>query len=205
MHHHHRLYFKNDMIRDMKLTKGSLYKYLQIEQDVRSAHRYIESYEELKGRTLLDIGAAEAIFALDAIEYINHAYLFECDEGWIDALKATFAPWKDKITIVRKYVGDKDEGEYITLDTYFKDKPINNLFVKMDIEGFERKALKGADFILKHSLDLAGAVCIYHLSDDEVVIKEILEKAGLITFIQPGYLYFEDELRSAIIRFKSDR
>lgn len=75
----------------------------------------------------------------------------------------------------------------------------------MDIEGFERKALKGADFILKHSLDFAGAVCIYHLSDDEVVIKEILEKAGLITFIQPGYLYFEDELRSAIIRFKSDR
>ena len=85
-------------------TAEAAYKGLLIEQDRRSAHRYVGSYEELRGKTLLDIGAAEAIFTLDTIEYINHAYLFECDEAWVEALNATFTPWKDKITIVRKYV-----------------------------------------------------------------------------------------------------
>lgn len=80
------------------------YRGLLIEQDKRSAHRYVDSYEELKGKTLLDIGAAEAIFTLDTIEYMDHAYLFECDESWIEALEVTFAPYKEKITIVRKYV-----------------------------------------------------------------------------------------------------
>lgn len=106
------------------------YRGLLIEQDKRSAHRYVDSYEELKGKTLLDIGAAEAIFTLDTIEYIDHAYLFECDESWIEALEATFAPYKEKITIVRKYVSDVNDEDNITLDTFFRDegKSIDNLF-----------------------------------------------------------------------------
>ena len=97
----------------------------------------MDSYEELKGETLLDIGAAEAVFTLDTIDYIDRAYLFECDEAWIEALEATFAPWNDKIMIVRKYVSDVDDDNNITLDTFFQDegRPIDNLFLKMDIEG----------------------------------------------------------------------
>ena len=85
----------------MLASAEAVYRGLLIEQDKRSAHRYVDSYEELKGKTLLDIGAAEAIFTLDTIECIDHAYLFECDESWIEALEATFAPYKEKITIVR--------------------------------------------------------------------------------------------------------
>ena len=39
--------------------------------------------------------------------------------------------------------------------------------------------------------------------DDKKVIKSELKKFNLKTSIQPGYLYFEKEMRSAIIRFWS--
>ena len=113
------------------------YRGLLIEQDKRSAHRYVDSYEELKGKTLLDIGAAEAIFTLDTIEYIDHAYLFECDESWIKALEATFAPYKEKITIVRKYVSDVDEEDNITLDTFVREAGnlLDNVFLNVELDG----------------------------------------------------------------------
>ena len=198
-HNGKKLYFKRDML----ASAEAVYRGLLIEQDKRSAHRYVDSYEELKGKTLLDIGAAEAIFTLDTIECIDHAYLFECDESWIEALEATFAPYKEKITIVRKYVSDVDDEDNITLDTFFRDegKSIDNLFLKMDIEGYERKALEGAVHILEHGRQVGGSVCIYHLHDDKKVIESELKKFNLKINIQPGYLYFEKEMRSAIIRF----
>ncbi len=39
--------------------------------------------------------------------------------------------------------------------------------------------------------------------DDKKVIESELKKFNLKTSIQPGYLYFEKEMRSAIIRFWS--
>lgn len=197
IHNKKKLYFRRDMAKYV----SEAYRGLLIEQDERSAHRYVKSYQELKGRMLLDIGAAEAIFTLDVIEYIDHAYLFECDEAWIEALEATFAQWKEKITIVRKYVSDVNDENNITLDEYFKDKPTNNLFLKMDIEGFERKALKGSQGLLQNVRNISGSVCIYHLHDDEEAIQKVLRKTDLKTIIQPGYLYFEGEMRSAILRF----
>ena len=198
-HNGKKLYFKRDML----VSTEAAYRGLLIEQDERSAHRYVDSYEELKGKTLLDIGAAEAIFTLDTIEYIDHAYLFECDESWIEALEATFAPYKEKITIVRKYVSDVDDEDNIRLDTFFQGegKSIDNLFLKMDIEGYERKALEGAVHILEHGRQIGGSVCIYHLHDDKKVIESELKNFNLKINIQPGYLYFEKEMRSAIIRF----
>lgn len=199
VHNEKKLYFKRDMV----ASAESAYRGLLIEQDERSAHRYVDSYEELRGKTLLDIGAAEANFTLDTIEYIDHAYLFECDEAWIEALEATFAPWKDKITIVRKYVSDVDNEDNITLDSFIQDQgtDINNLFLKMDIEGYERKALDGAVYILGHGEYISGSVCIYHLHDDKEVIGAKLKNLNLKTRIQPGYLYFEKEMRPAIMQF----
>ncbi|CAK7043732.1 MAG: hypothetical protein PARBA_01480 [Parabacteroides sp.] len=193
-----RLYFRRDMFHRVS---GS-YKELLMEQDSRCAHRYVESYQELKGKTLLDIGCAEAIFTLDTIEEIDHAYLFECNEGWIEALQATFAPWKEKVTIVRKYVSDMNDENNVTLDDYFKDKPSDNLFLKMDIEGYERKALRGASCLLSKAKNISGSVCVYHLSDDVPVIQGILREHKLETTLCPGYLYVEKEMRPAVMRFK---
>lgn len=193
-----KLYFRRDMFRS---ASGS-YKELLMEQDIRCAHRYVESYQELKGKTLLDIGCAEAIFTLDTIEEIDHAYLFECNDGWIEALQATFAPWKEKVTIVRKYVSDMNDKSNVTLDDYFKDKPSDNLFLKMDIEGYERKALRGASCLLNKAKNISGSVCVYHLSDDVPVIQGILQENKLETTLCPGYLCVEKEMRPAIMRFK---
>lgn len=196
IHNEKKIYFPKYMISKSE----AYYRNLLIEQDIRSAHRYVYSYEELKGKTLLDIGCAEAIFTLDTIEDINHAYLFECDENWIECLNATFEPWKEKITIVRKYVSNIDDDNNIRIDTYFKDKNIKDLFLKMDIEGYERRALEGSIETLNRK-DTSGAVCIYHLHDDEDIIGKILTYNGKQTSIQSGYIYFEREMRHAVMRF----
>ena len=94
-----------------------------------------------------------------------------------------------------------DDTNNVTLDTYFKDLKVDHLFLKMDIEGYERKALKGAISLLNSSDDISGSVCIYHLHDDESVISDILSQANLSLINVPGYLYMQWTMRHAIIRF----
>ena len=197
-HEKKKLFFPRDMSASQVVD---VYVSLLIEQDKRSAHRYVEDYDELIGRVLLDIGCAEAIFTLQVIEKIRHAYLFEIEERWIEALNATFAPWNEKITIVKKYVGDIDDEQNVRLDTYFHDKPIDGLFLKMDIEGSERKALQGACDLLISAKDIRGAVCIYHRPDDPDIISRMLTKSGQTINVVPGWLYISNSLRPAICRF----
>lgn len=180
----------------------SNYLGLLIEQDKRSAHRYVKEYDELGDEvTLLDIGAAEGIFTLDVINNIKQAYLFESEEPWIEALEATFEPWKEKVTIVKKYVSDTDDEQNIRLDTFFYDKSTDDLFVKMDIEGYERKALAGAYNLLAMAKNIRGSVCIYHKKDDPEVISRLLTNANLTIEQTPNWLYMSRELRPAILRF----
>jgi hypothetical protein len=101
MHNGKKLYFTSTF---GKAQIIKLYKSLITEQDIRSAHRYVENYEDLKGITLLDVGSAEGIFTLDNIEKLEHAYLFEVEPFWIDALHATFEPWKEKVTIITQHL-----------------------------------------------------------------------------------------------------
>ena len=200
-HHNKRLYFKRLASENEIAQTETAYQHLLIEQDPRSAHRYVTAYEDLRGKTLLDVGTAEGIFTLDCIEYVKHAYLFECDEKWIESLKATFAPWKDKVTIVRKYVSDTDDERQITLDTFMKDKSTEDLFLKMDIEGCEQKTLKGARHLLENATNLSGAIATYHTHDARQEIKAILEEKHFVTETTPGFLYFDKEMRRGIIRF----
>ncbi|MCD8317736.1 MAG: FkbM family methyltransferase [Paraprevotella sp.] len=155
----------------------------------------------MKGKVLLDIGAAEAVFTLDTIDLIEHAYVFECDEAWLEALIAKLAPWAHKVTFVNKYVSDKDDKENVTLDTYFSGKSADHLFLKMDIEGYEQKALKGAERLLSQVPDISGSVCVYHTREAETEIRSFLEDHHFRTRLTPGYLYFENELRRGVIRF----
>lgn len=194
-----RLYFKRDLL-PQKIT--GLYKELIIEQDKRSAHHYFDDIEkELKGKTLLDIGGAEGLISLLAIEAVGHVYLFECDALWIEALKATFNPWKEKITIVNKWVGAKTEGECLALDDFFKDKSSDDLFLKMDIEGSEQDALKGARRLFLEGKNLGFAVCTYHEEDDGKQICALLDDYKSTYFHQRGY--FRKKIRSVVVRGKN--
>jgi hypothetical protein len=198
MHQGKKLYFPHV---DKEATV-KLYRDLITEQDIRSPHRYIEDFNRLSGKTLLDMGAAEGIFSLSVIEIVNHVYLFECDETWIKALNATFAPWKEKVTIIRKYVSDKDDEQNITIGHFLEGKDKRNLFLKMDIEGYEQSALKGAENILREAKDLDYAICSYHRAKDAIEIKKIFDSYHFESEFTAGYLYFENDFRKAVIRKK---
>ena len=197
IHENKRLYFPSSFTQDYIIE---YYKSLIIEQDERSPHQYIQNRERLRGKFLLDIGAAEGIFTLSHIDIINHSFLFECDDLWSKALNLTFAPWKDKITIVSKYVSDKEDENNITIDLFLKDKEKKNLFLKMDIEGYEQAALNGATNTLKEEKDIDYSICVYHKKNDAVEINDFLLSFGLKSEYTDGYLYMCRELRKGIIR-----
>jgi hypothetical protein len=196
------LYFPKSYAYNKKALE-SVYKSLVIEQDISSPHRYVKDMNRLRGKTLLDIGACEAIFALDVIELVNHVYIFECDDIWIESLNATFAPWKNKVTIVCKYISDSNDENSITLDRFFEDKDRRNLFIKMDIEGYEQAALRGAVNLLREERDIDFSICTYHKKNDAVEIAGMLNSFGFEWEHTEGYFYCERGFRKAIIRRKS--
>lgn len=149
------------------------YNWLAGEQDLRSPHRYVEGeFDIVQDAVLFDVGSAEGMLTLRNIDRCKSATLFECDEGWIKALEATFEPYKDKVEVVRKYVSDTNDKDNITIDQYIKDSGKIPSFIKIDIEGFETKALKGMADTLKSTQDLRLAVCAYHALEAEEEIRE---------------------------------
>ena len=181
-----------------KITKD--YRNLLIEQDIRSAHRYVRSYDELKDKILLDIGSAEGIFALDTIELVSHAYLFEYEDYWFASLEATFAPWKNKVTLVKKFVGEQTNETNTTIDDFLKDKNKDNLFLKMDIEGAEQSALSGSLNTLRSGRNIKLAVCTYHKKEDPGIISNLMSSLGYSFEFTEGFMYWQKRLSKGIIR-----
>jgi hypothetical protein len=201
IHESKKLYFP-EFCTDEKVVKD--YRALLIERDVRSAHRYVKDYNDLKGRTLLDVGAAEGIFSLDTIELTEHAIIFECEEHWLKPLKATFAPWSDKVSFVKKYVGNISEGNFITIDEFLSTRIKKDLFIKMDIEGAERKALEGAEHTLRTGKNIQLAVCTYHRPGDPEYMAKLLTSYGYSVEFSDGLLYWKKRVSKGVIRCKKN-
>ncbi len=197
IHHENKLYFP-EAHSEEKIRKD--YLALLIEQDPSSSHRYVKSYNELSGKILLDVGSAEGIFALDTIEMTKQVILFECEDYWLKPLKATFAPWLHKVQFVKKYVGNKTDGNFITIDDFFSFEPQNNIFIKMDIEGAERNALEGAKNTLRHSNNIQLAVCTYHRQNDPEYISELMIKNGYSIEFSEGFMFWNKRLSKGVIR-----
>lgn len=88
------------------------------------------------------------MIALECIDIVEKAILIECNDIWKDdALTATFAPYKEKVKIISCYCCEKEEINSTTLDNAVGE--VDKLVIKMDIEGAEVNALKGAEKILK--------------------------------------------------------
>ncbi len=197
IHDNKRLYFPENLTaKDVKNT----YRSLIIEQDINCAHRYVESYEELRGKTLLDIGSAEGIFALDTVEYVEKVYLFECDPLWTEALQATFKPYREKVVLVQKYVSDEDGIDTTTIDSYLDAKSIEDLFIKMDIEGYEVQALRGMQDTLKNTKNISCSICVYHRDNDASEVEEILKNNSFECEFTKGYLFMNQKFRKGVIR-----
>lgn len=197
LHNEKKLFFRKNYS-DELVRKD--YLALITEQDIRAAHRYVRSYDELRGKVLLDVGSAEGIFSLDTIEYADHIYLFEYDKDWIEPLNATFDSWKHKVTIIQKYVWDSSSENHIILDDFFSDKPNHNIFIKMDIEGAERRAFSGAVNLLNQGTEIQLAVTTYHRKGDPEYLQNLFESNGFKCEFSDGYMYWGGKLSKGVIR-----
>lgn len=172
LHENKRLYFKKSYTENQI---KSLYLGLQLDQDPDSPHLYLtEKFSLNSNDVIVDIGAAEGNFSLSNIEKVKKAYLFEYDKEWIEALEATFLPWKDKVVICNKFVSNTDSQTTVSLDTFAKEHPAIS-FLKVDIEGEEANFLEGAKTLLQSETDLKIAICTYHKQQDENEFTAILK------------------------------
>lgn len=198
--------------RSGSLKKAERYfKVLAIEQDKRSPHCYLSnSFSVSENDFVVDIGAADGNFSLSIIDKARHVVLFEPDKEWMKALTATFAPWKEKVTIVNQFISDRSDRKIktVSLDDFFKgNKSIN--FIKADVEGAEIKLLQGAKAVLESNANLKIAVCTYHNQDDAEQIESLLTNHHFNCDYSPGYMLYyygrsnvvkEPYLRRAILR-----
>lgn len=185
-----RLYFKKRW--SAKRIRHS-YNELKKEQDLQSPHRYLnENFQVEMNDVVADVGVAEGNFALDVVEKAKELYLFETDKEWIEALNATFEPWREKVHIINKFVGDKASENQTTLDHYCRDyEPIT--FLKIDVDGAEAKLLKGCERILSQQPYLKIAICTYHKQDDEKEFTQLLTHMGFETSHSDGYMLFHTD------------
>lgn len=187
IHSGERLYFRRIMDDDWVKI---LYTSLLGEQDPRSPHCYKFLGYDATDKTVFDVGAAEGIFALDMIKTVKHIHLFECDEEWIEALEATFKTWRDKITVVRKYVGDTSSEGFTTLDDYCQQVGVTPDFIKADIEGAESQMIDGAQKTLAGETVKDVIVCTYHRDQDAELLEKQLAELNYDVKFSKGYMAF---------------
>jgi len=182
-----KLFYKNGS-QPQKAKK--YFKSLLLEQDEASPHCYLTpKFDVEEGDVVLDIGAAEGNFSLSVIEKASFIYLFEVEKEWINALNATFEPWKDKIEIVQKYVSDVDNQTCVKLDTFLgENKKIN--FIKADVEGAEAQVINGASRIMANQKNIKVAICTYHRQADAKNLDELLKTKGFVNHFSDRYMIF---------------
>ena len=161
---------------------------LKLEQHDGSPHRY--NIDNNDYSYVADLGTAEGCFTLDIIDRVKHAFLFECDPEWFEPLEATFAPWKHKVTLIKKFVGRFSDETHITLDEYFEHIPVD--FIKADIEGAETDMLIGGEKTLKGKVTGAN-ICLYHRPTDMQDILALLETYGYECTVNPGYMFMPQD------------
>ena len=193
-----RLYFKRRW--SVKRIRKSFHD-LSLEQDSESPHRYLSSdFTVSSSDVLADFGAAEGNFSLSVIEKIKKVYLFESDPEWIEALEMTFSPWKDKVEIVPRFVSDTDDEKHCSGDVFFAGKELT--FMKIDVDGGERKLLNGFAKTIISSKRMQIALCTYHQHEDEKEFSAMLSAQGYAVTPSSGYMifYYDKKLKAPYLR-----
>lgn len=163
---------------------------LMLEQQPGSPHLYTTDKHKVNaGDVVIDAGVREGNFALRYVDICSRMYLFEPAQEWLEPLRQTFKDYRDKVEIIPRFVSDVTEGERITLDDALPDLHGANVFLKMDVEGAEPRALRGANRLLTNN-KVRASVCTYHNSDDLIKVKSILRQYGFRTATSAGYMIF---------------
>lgn len=181
------------------------------EQDPTSPHLYTTDEHHVQaGDILIDAGVCEGNFALRYVDICSKVYLFEPDPKWHEPLKHTFAPFGDKVELIPCFVSDITEYNVTTIDDALPNLRGKNIFLKMDVEGSEPDALRGAKNLLTNNR-VRASVCTYHNPDDLIKVKSILRQYGYQTSVSDGYMVFINgfeildtaDFRKGVVRAKN--
>lgn len=201
-HDDKKLYFPREM--KTRRIKG-YYRMLCLEQNPKSPHCYtMNDFTVNEGDICFDVGAAEGLFALSVVEKASKIFIFEPDTNWIEPLKATFAPWKNKIEIINKFVSDEDNGQNIKLDTFLNSVNNSTIFIKIDAEGMDEKVIKGSTNLINQNKTKIS-VAAYHTSDAVKQLTTFLVN-NKFKVATTGYMFLFNEpepnhfLRRGLIR-----
>ncbi|WP_256010687.1 FkbM family methyltransferase [Desertivirga xinjiangensis] len=190
-----RLYFKRSY---NVTTIKMLYNGLLMEQDPMSPHSYTDSvFNVSQGDFVIDVGAAEGIFTLNNIDKVQKAFLFERDPEWLEALEATFEPWKNKVKVICKFVSDVDDEERVSIDVFAAEEQCKIDFVKVDVEGAEEQVLQGMENTMR-TVHPKIALCTYHKQDDFNKFSSYLSRLSYHISTTPGVMYFNS--RSELLK-----
>lgn len=161
---------------------------LLYEQYPESPHLYCyKNHEVRKGDAIIDAGVCEGNFALKYASIASNIFLFEGDEQWEEPYYYSFREFNDRVHYFKKYLDREDGVNTITIDSALNKKRVD--FIKMDIEGYEVRALEGAQDVLKRN-EVKASICAYHKSDDERKIIVALEKQGFFTRTSNGVVFY---------------
>jgi predicted RNA methylase len=193
-----RLYFKKRWSKK-RIRKG--FSDLLREQDMKSPHRYLTGNFNVNNDIIADIGAAEGNFSLSVIEKVKKLFIFEYDHEWSQALRATFAPWSEKVEIINKRVADFDDEKHISFDTFYKTRPEIN-FLKIDVDGAEANVLRSCHGILSPGKPVRIVLCTYHRDNDEEDFTSLLQNYGFKVSCSKGYMihYFDKQMIAPYLR-----
>lgn len=150
---------------------------------------------------VFDVGSARGLLALDVIDKVSKVYMVEPAPRWWKPIEATFAPYQDKVELVKGLLSGKKKKEEEKDKKKKSEKRIGlvdllekcgqqRVFVMMDIEGKELEVLKDAQDYLKAAKNpITLAVCAYHRTTDYDDLMQFFESIGYHTETQPGYIY----------------
>ena len=163
---------------------------LMREQLPTSPHLYIKGEHKIcAGDIVIDAGVCEGNFALRYIDLCSKMYLFESAPRWLEPLNRTFKDYRDKVEIIPRFVSNVTDDKNITIDDALPDLRGEKIFLKMDIEGAEPLALRGAKRILTNNF-VKASICSYHNADDLIKIKSIMQSYGYKTSTSAGWMIF---------------
>lgn len=195
IHQGKRLFFPEDV--SLEKVEGYYRRFIEEENLLggnftkRMPHCYqSENLKVEEGDVFVDLGAAEGLVALDVIDRVSKVYIIESERYWLKALRATFEPYKEKCVIVPKLVTDHDGKKAVTLEHLLKDEANRPVFVKMDIEGFEKKVVAASQEFLSRRENVKLACCTYHFEDDAKTLVSLFEGMGYRYEFSDGWMLF---------------
>lgn len=195
IHNGERLFFPYGTPTEEMLSLYDYYvhveKLLEKEDSEDAPHQYQSPRVQVsEGDTLFDIGAAEGLFCLDNIKKVSKAVIVESDPKWLEPLKKTFSPFKDKVVILNSFISANDTESTVSLSSLIRDFNCQSAFFKMDIEGYELPAIMSSIQVIQQLSRTKMAIATYHKQNDFVELKSVFDGIGYYSESSDGYMLF---------------